>query len=423
MLGQWDGDELGVLGQYNIMEEKTVSKPLGYKDSNELNMELLYKAYMAIPTPLLVIDEKMDIIFINPEGDKLLFNYRHGEAKGNVCKLFLSDVTFLLSDSMEEEEISYCKSFFVGESKRYFEVILKRLSTFNKRNYYLLLLHELSPSLNTSDDEREKELMEKVQYEKIKNEFFANISHEFRTPLNIIYSSLQVMDLYVMKNPLLSNMKKYLSVMKKNCFRLLRLTRNLMDITSMDVGFFEIHPCNLNIVSIVEDVTLSVVKYCKNKEIDLVFDTDVEEKVIACDEDVVERIMLNLISNALKFTPRKGTIEVNLKDKGKWISISVKDNGMGIEECKQKCIFERFRQVDKSFTRNTEGSGVGLSIVKQLVELHGGTITLNSKYGKGSEFIVELPARYLKEEEMDCSFERESFTEKNINIELSDLYE
>jgi signal transduction histidine kinase len=151
----------------------------------------------------------------------------------------------------------------------------------------------------------------------------------------------------------------------------------------------------------------------------------VEEKIIACDPEKIERIMLNLLSNAVKFSKSGGRIEVNLYNKDEKVLISVKDNGIGIPEDKLGVIFERFRQVDKSLTRNHEGSGIGLSLAKSLVEMHGGTIFVKSEIGKGAEFVVELPTAVLLKEEPRCSAgnsgKKDNF--EKVSIEFSDIYD
>ncbi|MEQ8199093.1 MAG: ATP-binding protein [Clostridiaceae bacterium] len=142
---------------------------------------------------------------------------------------------------------------------------------------------------------------------------------------------------------------------------------------------------NCNIVNIVEEITLSVAEYIKSNHLNLIFDTDIEEKIVACDLDKIERIMLNILSNAIKFSDLGGNIFVNIYDGKKFITITIEDTGIGINEDKLNIIFDRFRQIDKSFTRN-EGSGIGLSLVKSLVEMQGGTILVESKYGAGTKF-------------------------------------
>ena len=136
---------------------------------------------------------------------------------------------------------------------------------------------------------------------------------------------------------------------------------------------------------------MSVAEHIEGKKITLIFDTEIEEKIVACDPDKIERIMLNLLSNAIKFTDKRGKIFVNVYLQNNYICISVKDNGIGISEEMQNLIFDRFIQVDKSISRNREGSGIGLAIVKSLVELHNGKITLESKIGQGSDFTILIP--------------------------------
>jgi signal transduction histidine kinase len=162
----------------------------------------------------------------------------------------------------------------------------------------------------------------------------------------------------------------------------------------------------------------------------LEFDTDTEEKFMECDPDKIERVMLNLLSNAVKFTKKNGKITVNIHDNEDKVIISVKDNGIGIQKDKQDLIFQRFHQVDKSLTRSHEGSGIGLSLVKSLVELHGGTIKVESEYGDGSEFIIILPThirnseankKALDEAVLAAGRPAESHVE-TINVEFSDIY-
>jgi len=276
------------------------------------------------------------------------------------------------------------------------------------------------------NEENEKLIKELMNYDKLKTNFFSNISHELRTPLNLIFSALQVIEL---KNSPVSeehrNIEKYTDIMKQNCYRLLRIIGNLIDITKIDADHFFIHMQNNDIVNVVENMVLSIVDYVENKNISIVFDTEIEERVMAFDVDAVERIMLNLLSNSIKFTPSGGKIEVNIYNKVNSVVISVKDTGIGIPIEKQSSIFEKFVQVDKSLSRNREGSGIGLSIVKELVVIHSGTIELESTLDKGSEFRVEIPARLVPEDEKfdGSSINTKESKVERIKIELSDIYD
>lgn len=280
---------------------------------------------------------------------------------------------------------------------------------------------------NTEEEAINKKILEQtIAHEKIKNEFFSNISHELKTPLNIIFSATQLLSTYTDNHKEtvdISEINKHISYIKQNCYRLLRLINNLIDMTKIDSDSMVLNLENKNIVEIIENITLSTIEYVESKSKTLIFDTDVEEKIMAFDSDSIERIMLNLISNAIKFTNPKDKIEINIYDKDEKVFISVKDTGIGIPKEKQEIIFDRFKQVDTSLSRRSEGSGIGLSLVKSLVEMHEGSISINSKSGEGTEFIIELPVKQISEE---CKIQKnnsipQSKVEK-IQIEFSDIY-
>lgn len=270
-----------------------------------------------------------------------------------------------------------------------------------------------------------KKLLDAMEYDRIKTEFFANISHELRTPINVILAAIQLDELEEKKN--LSSDKKYKNrdILKQNCFRLLRLINNLIDLTKIDSGYYELNLINCDMVNVVESVFQSIVPYAKNKDINMLFDTNVEECIMAIDLDKIERIILNLISNAIKFTPRGGEIYVNLIYNNNYVEIHIKDTGRGIPGEKLDYIFERFRQIDKSLSRDHEGSGIGLYLVKNLVELHGGQIWVSSSLGRGSDFIIQLPHKLVENDEVALALENELYKSpiERVKIELSDIYE
>ncbi|MBC2582614.1 PAS domain S-box protein [Clostridium sp. DJ247] len=283
-------------------------------------------------------------------------------------------------------------------------------------------------------EENKKFLQQTIEYDRLKTEFFSNISHELRTPLNIILSAIQLLNSIHNSskgncNNFTAAFEKYIGIMRQNAHRLLKLINNIIDLTKIDSGFSNINLDNHNIVAVVEDITLSVVDYVKSKEIELIFDTDTEEKIIACDDDKIERIMLNLLSNAIKHTKSGGTINVHIKDLDANVMISVKDTGVGIPADKLDIIFERFRQVDELLTRKVEGSGIGLSLVKSLVEAHGGSISVKSTLGVGSEFVILLPSKTIENSEesyrsLDTIHNDDQLQKKTerIGIEFSDIY-
>lgn len=280
--------------------------------------------------------------------------------------------------------------------------------------------------LNEGFEENKKILSQVIKNDKLKTEFFTNMSHELRTPLNVIWSTIQLIQ-SINTNKLTAgyDIDKYLNIMSQNTLRLLRLINNLIDTTKIEGGYLSLKLTNGNIISTIEEITLSAASYVQAQGIELIFDTEVEEKYMAFDGDKIERIMLNLLSNAIKFTEEGGSIFVNIYDLQDKVKISVKDTGIGIPEDKLDSIFNRFTQVDTSLSKKLEGSGIGLALVKSLVEMQKGRIYVKSTLGYGSEFVVELPAVTAKEnEELDQNIKSKSFSRfiDKAKIEFSDIY-
>ncbi|MBU3131363.1 HAMP domain-containing histidine kinase [Clostridium gasigenes] len=241
---------------------------------------------------------------------------------------------------------------------------------------------------------KRKALKERQKLDFIKTNFIANVSHELRTPLNIIISTIQLFDVYSENGEIIYNSdraKEKTKYLKGNSFRLLRLVNNIIDITKIDSGYFTINKTSINIVEVIEEVTLSSVAYAEKKEINLIFDTNVEEIILPVDSDKIERIILNLLSNALKFTPPSGTITVTVLDNITCVTVIITDTGIGIAEDQFDIIFKRFRQVDGPTYNKSEGSGIGLALCKSMIEMHNGTIKVESKINEGTSFILTIP--------------------------------
>ena len=297
---------------------------------------------------------------------------------------------------------------------------------------YIEVIRKIEESISLNNkvsgfDELKIKYKEIKEIEKAKSQFFANLSHEIKTPINIIYSCIQLLDINKKngEKSLSDAYNKYEHTLKQNCYRLLRLVNNLVDMTKIDSGYMKLIFINCEIVSLVEDITLSIVPYVESKNINIVFDTYIEELKIRCDPESMERVILNLLSNAIKFTDNNGNISVFIEADEKYVFIRVKDDGIGISEDIREEIFNRFVQEDKSFNRKKEGSGIGLALVKSLVELHDGEVYLE-KVSKGSEFVVKLPNIKI-DEELDVynkvmDAESKPLVQK-INIEFSDIYE
>lgn len=258
--------------------------------------------------------------------------------------------------------------------------------------------------------------------EQLKTDFIANMSHELRTPLNIITSASMLLEMKSQKEETVSSeyILDKLNRINQSSNRLRRLINNLIDISKFDSGFIECKCKNENIVYVVEDIVHEVVDYAKEKNIELIFDTEEEEIISFIDKEKIERVILNLLSNAIKFTNENGKIEVYMKSDNNFIYISIKDNGIGISKEKIDHIFQRFYQVDNLLSRGSEGSGIGLCIVDEIIRMHGGKINIESEINKGTTF--EIVLNVSKSNFIDKEEEK---TDRNIKdivkVEMSDI--
>ena len=245
----------------------------------------------------------------------------------------------------------------------------------------------------TKEMEKNDKLLKKViELEKRKNNYFVNLSHELRTSLNVISSTEQlVTELNKSKDGIgKSKLNGCMQVVRRNTKRLLNLINNIIDTAKIESGSYQLNIREHDIVYIVEEATLSLKDYIERKGIELIIDPEMEEKIIKCDEHEIERCIVNLVSNAAKFTPEGGTIEVTIKDLYEKVKIIVKDTGIGIDKKYHDSIFNRFNQVIDQGAESKGGSGLGLTITKQIIDMHGGQISVESELGKGCKFIIIL---------------------------------
>lgn len=237
-------------------------------------------------------------------------------------------------------------------------------------------------------ERREMQLLQETI--ELKDNFITMITHEFKTPIAIINAAIQTMEI-VCKDDITGKMKGYLSKIKQNSLRQQRLVDNLLDITRLKAGRMKTNFSNVEIVSLTREVVDSVKLFAEQKLLMLTFQSACEKAVVSTDPEKFERILLNLLSNAIKFTPPKRSINVVLYRQGANLKIDIKDKGIGIPDDKKVIIFERFGQADSSLTRQAEGTGIGLYLVKLLVDSLGGNIHVSSKEGYGSTFSITLP--------------------------------
>jgi signal transduction histidine kinase/DNA-binding response OmpR family regulator len=236
------------------------------------------------------------------------------------------------------------------------------------------------------------------EVDEMKSRFFANISHEFRTPLTLILGPVKQISEIVEDDKI----KGDLLVVHRNANKLLGLVNQLLDISKLESGTMKLQTVSQSIVPLLRTLVLSFTSYAERKRIALTFHSTEDEIVAYVDNDKIEKIVTNVLSNAFKFTPEGGSIEVAVTKDDNYVNVRISDTGIGIPNDKIPKIFDRFYQVDGSHTRKQEGTGIGLALTKELVELHKGTIEVESEEGKGSTFIIGIPLgkEHLKQEEI-----------------------
>ncbi|WP_318038336.1 PAS domain-containing sensor histidine kinase [Clostridium estertheticum] len=414
-------------------ELKDTDNQRAYIEKILLKNEDCYSLLIENSREAIFVHRNDKVIFVNESAIKLVGLNTQDELIG---KLILDFMDIDESENIKEkfDEIYNKQSTLVNFEGKIFKQDGKVANVQNTSTYFtyagqpaiLSIIRDITPEKQVEklqlDIEKNLQLLnETIKLNKLITEVFTNISHELKTPLNVIYSAIQVLSIYNNTEEFWEKKDEYLVVMKQNCFRLMRLINNFLDITKVDSGLLKPNMVEVNIVSVIENIALSAASYVESKQIQLIFDTDVEEKIMTFDPDKIEKIMLNVLSNSIKYTDCGGKILVALTDKEDSILISVKDTGIGIPEDKLKFVFERFAQIDKTLKRPCEGAGIGLSLVRSFVKMHEGSIEIKSEINIGSEAIIKLPTKTLTKHYVDDEFQYKTSRER-VNIEFSDIY-
>ncbi|QKY69655.1 two-component system histidine kinase PnpS [Lentibacillus sp. CBA3610] len=273
-----------------------------------------------------------------------------------------------------ERNIIHSLTQFIGVDKKYIEIIGAPI--FNDRNMLkgaVLLLYDITHL-------KKLELMRK--------DFVANVSHELKTPITSISGFAETLLNGAMKDE--DTLQHFLTIIHDESTRLQELIEDLLKLSRLEKDNFELVRTTVDIDRLVEEVIPIISQRAEKKTIDLKVDVQ-NEITLEADAQQVKQIIINLLSNAISYTPENGAVHLRIMDEGDYIHIQVSDNGIGISEEAIPRIFERFYRVDKARSRNTGGTGLGLAIVKHIAEVHEGKISVDSEPDKGSAFHVHLP--------------------------------
>lgn len=249
----------------------------------------------------------------------------------------------------------------------------------------LVKTNELDP-FNEVADNFNKMAKELGSLEKLRQDFISDVSHEIQSPLTSISGFAALLKKGNLSE---SQISHYANIIETESRRLSKLSENLLRLSNLESEDNNLNLKKYQINKQIESILLMLEPQWSVKNITL--DVSLEETIICGDEDLLSQVFINLLNNAIKFTPENGNIGVNLSSDENSIVCKISDTGIGISPQDQPRIFERFYKADKSRDRSLGGNGLGLSIVKKIIDLHGGKISLTSEVGKGTEFTVSLP--------------------------------
>lgn len=387
-------EELNELNLQVIMKNKEleISQKL-LKDRESI----FKKLFNDIPIPMVIVNGKNNrIIFANPE---FLNKIDNPKLRDIINKNFSNIVK--VEEAQGEFKIASMRNkvYYEGRIELNNKIIYLQFTGIKEnkeKDEYIINFNDITDKKN--NEIMQEQIEQKKIEEKLRNDFLSNISHDLKTPVNVIYSASQLNKLY-MENKDMESLKKYNIISKQNCLTLMRLTNNLIDSSKISSDYLKPQMKKNNIVEMVENVVMYLGDYAKLKKINLVFDTDEEEIIVISDEEFIERIILNLLSNALKYTKADGNIWVNIKVNNNKVRVTVEDDGLGMDEEFLKSAFSRYSTGKNNELVTEKGTGIGLYVVRNLVEMQKGTISIESQLNKGTKIVLEFMRENLNEQE------------------------
>ena len=377
-----------------------------------------------VSDPILVTDEHSNIILMNPEADRLFVaDPVTDDGRRHLIQSNDTRVTTLISNFMLYREHRHVERITLidPDTQVEFPAEIASSKIMNARgepNAIVSVVHDLTYAeenerlahelrqLNEGLEDRIRQAtveleernrrLEWQSYElekasRLKSEFLANMSHELRTPINVIlgYTSLMRERIY---GGLTGQQEEALAKVYSTSQHLLELINDILDLSKIEAGKMPLHVETVDMAEILDELSATVEPMVQSKRLTFRIDADPGLPALDTDRTKLKQILLNLLSNAIKFT-HSGSVGIGARNVGERVRLTVEDTGIGIKPEHLEAIFDDFRQIDQSHTREYGGTGLGLSITRKLLALLGGAITVESAYGSGTKFVLDLPLR------------------------------
>ena len=324
----------------------------------------------------------------------------------------------IVKDYINKDQYGKFRKITVGENERYDIAIA--IVDMKEEGQLLGVVRTLQHEHKAEKmAEKLSEIKDKYRF---KTEFLTAVTKDIKKPISIISRVNDILEINRDKYDS-EYIDNYTRLVRQNCYRLIRLLNNVEEIEEIDSGKCNINLQKTNIVNLVKNIVEIAKSYTDEKGLKIIFESNLESKYLIIDKDKMEKLILNLLSNSIKFTDPGGKIRVSVNVINDETHISVEDSGVGIPNDKINVIFEDFEQVDRTLSRGAEGTGIGLSLVKKLADMHNGKINVKSKIGEGSKFELVLKDSTnsnLIKEEIDSG--NDFIDKEKMDIEFSDIY-
>ncbi|MFH1800495.1 MAG: ATP-binding protein [Candidatus Omnitrophota bacterium] len=380
LLGEKDKSIEFVEKQFQTVSERYQKLDTSFKELGEEKKQT-EEVVRSMAEGVIMVNKKGEIMLMNPAAERLLGVKKEDKIGQSI-----------LNDLKEEQLVSLVQQ--PADSTKSKEIIVQSQSDQVKK------VLQASNAVIESEDGKTvgfvsvlSDVTKQKELENLKNAFLTSISHELRTPITCIQGSLQILcDSSI--NKLTPSQEKFITIALNNVKRLSRLINDLLDLSKLEAKKFTIKPTLFRVNDLVQSLVNEFGAWGKTKEITI--QADVPESLeIEADKDRIGQVLTNLIGNALKFTPNSGTITIVGKPAANAgiIELGVRDNGPGIAKKDFQKLFEKFSRIESKAMQGVSGTGLGLTIAKEIVELHGGKIWVESQEGKGSYFVFELPVK------------------------------